>query len=91
MFQASPELTYSSQVMRDGSRWVMNKDKPAGTKEEPKQAQRSGRRLLQDVLSAAPDESLPVRLVSAIKVGAPCVCCYITGNPSQLLTSILQV
>ncbi|CAL5228419.1 g11551 [Coccomyxa viridis] len=58
------------RVMRDGSRWVMNKDKPAGTKEEPKQAQRSGRRLLQDVLSAAPDESLPVRLVSAIKAAA---------------------
>lgn len=42
------------------------------TMQQPKQPQRGSRRLLQAMLSAAPDEALPVRLVSAIKVGAPC-------------------
>ena len=66
--------------MRDGSRWVMNKDKAAGMKEEPKQARRIGRRLLQDMLSAVPDEALPAQLVSAIKVCAPCAPCCTTKH-----------
>ena len=63
-------------MMRDGSRWVMNKDKPTGKKEEPKQAHRR-------LLSAVPDEALPARLVSAIKVWRSLHELLHHKNPSQ--------
>ena len=38
------------------------------------QQKRGSRRLLQGMLSALPDEALPARLVSAIKVRLSCTC-----------------
>ena len=47
-----------------------NSDQP---QQQHKRAARLGRRLLQDVLSAEPQQVLPAQLVLAIKVCAPCL------------------
>ena len=53
-------------------------------KQQPKQPQRGSQRLLQGMLSAVPDEALPARLVSAIKVGAPLHAAQSHGKPRRI-------